>query len=288
MKGSKYIKTKQILWAKRNKLSLSGSNGANGLHIYAGTVNQNLYEPLTAEHYKQFEKGDGGELIDTSLRPAKMKALHSSSAIGVNIFQYWDKIKKVDQIAYCSGLCNKANKTSEKIIFERKFKIDSAFSYDPNIDVVIENSSQSSFKIYAIECKFSEPYGSYLHSGIDNKYLKIKSLWGNIPNIYALAKSISPDDKHFKYLHPAQLIKHVLGLKKEYGKKAFRLLYLWYDVHGEESYIHRQEIERFTEIAQMDSVKFSSISYQKLISNLAHNFYDGNEKYINYIADRYL
>jgi hypothetical protein len=89
-------------------------------------------------------------------------------------------------------------------------------------------------------------------------------------------------------LHPAQLVKHILGLKNKYNKRAFRLLYLWYDVHGEESYEHRKKIERFSEIVKKDGIKFSSISYQKLILNLAKNYYHGNEKYFNYIIDRYL
>ena len=36
-----------------------------------------------------FERGSGAELLDTPSRPAKMKALHSSSALAVNFFDYW-------------------------------------------------------------------------------------------------------------------------------------------------------------------------------------------------------
>lgn len=288
MKGIDYIQTKQILWAKRNNLRLFGSQGNKGLPIYTETLDHNLFEPLSKENKVQFEAGDGGEINNTSYRPAKMRALHSSSAIGVNIFQYWDKIHKVYQIANACRLCNKDNPSSIKVIFEKKFKIDKAFPFCPNIDVVIVNSDKSLHKVFAIECKFSEAYGGYGHSGVDPKYMELKTLWKDIPNIFEHAKSISPDDKDFKYLHPAQLIKHILGLKKEYGKRAFRLLYLWYDVHGEESYMHQKEIEKFTEIVKADGVKFSSISYQKLITNLSKVYYDGNEKYINYITDRYL
>jgi uncharacterized tellurite resistance protein B-like protein len=79
-----------------------------------------------------------------------------------------------------------------------------------------------------------------------------------------------------------------LGLKNRYEKKSFRLLYLWYDVLGEDGYIHRKEIEKFTEFAKTDNVKFSSISYQELITFMADNYYETNEKYIDYITDRYL
>jgi hypothetical protein len=94
---------------------------------------------------------------------AKMRALHSSSALAVNIFQYWDKKKKVYQIAHACGLCNKGNQTTEKVKFEQKFVISKKFSFSPNIDVVIENKDRAQYEIFAIECKFSEAYGSYGH-----------------------------------------------------------------------------------------------------------------------------
>lgn len=287
MNGLEYIQVKQILWAKRNNLKLVGSQVDKGLQIYTETLNNNLFEPLTKSSQGQFESGDGGEINDSPNRPAKMRALHSSSAIAVNIFQYWDKAKKVHQIAHACGLCSKENQTAEKLKFEEKFNISSSFQFSPNIDVVIENSDKAQYAIFAIECKFSEAYGSYGHKGIDQKYIDL-DIWNDIPNTFDFAKSISPRDFDFKHLHPAQLIKHILGLKNKYGKKAFRLLYLWYDVHGEESLVHRQEIERFTDMVTKDGVHFSSVSYQKLIANLAKDYYNENEKYINYITDRYL
>ena len=289
MRGFEYIQSRQILWAKRNGLTLVGSKGERGLPIYTQTLEENLYEALTPENMTQFEAGDGGEVHDKADGPAKMKALHSSSAIAVNIFQYWSKIEKVPQIAHACGLCMASNHGSEKICFEKKYPIDAAFQYPPNIDVVIENSKSTQYKVFAVECKFSEAYRSRKHDGIKPKYLGLEDLWKDIPEIHKLAKRISPEDQYFKHLHPAQLIKHILGLKKEYGsKRAFRLLYLWYDVHGEESYTHRQEIEKFKEIAKADGIKFSAHSYQRLITKLAKDYYEGNEKYIHYISDRYL
>jgi hypothetical protein len=49
----------------------------------------NLFEPLLSEVKGNFEEADGGEL---SGKPCKMQAVHSSSALGVNIFQYWKRI----------------------------------------------------------------------------------------------------------------------------------------------------------------------------------------------------
>jgi hypothetical protein len=56
---------------------------------YLKTVELNLREPLSARARAAFDAGDGGELSDSRSRPAKMRALHSSSALAVNVFDYW-------------------------------------------------------------------------------------------------------------------------------------------------------------------------------------------------------
>lgn len=288
MKGTKYIQTKQIQWALRSGIALTGSQAGKGLNIYTRCVDDNLFEPMTQETINQIKAGDGGELRDSKNNAAKMRALHSSSAIGVNFFQYPKSQNKVSQIAHACRLCNSGNTSSVDVNFEKKYPISNTFSTSPNIDVVIENDENSRFRVYAIECKYSEAYGSYKHSGVDPKYLSLGTLWKNIPNTLDLARRISPNDNEYKYLHSAQLIKHILGLKKKYGKTAFRLLYLWYDVLGEEGNRHRNEIEKFTSVVKSDGIIFSSITYQEVITNLSSSCYSGNEKYINYLSDRYL
>lgn len=289
-KGFDYILSKQTQWAKRKNIPLIGSKVIRGFPAYTKTLEENLFEPLTSDAVDDFLKGDGGEILSNNNSPAKMNAVHSSSALGVNVFHYWKTSAKIDIIAHACGLSAKHNKTQTDIHFEQKFSISKAFPFCPNLDIIIENNEDAQYKVFAIECKFSEAYTNRGHSGVDPKYFNndILPLWHDIPKLYDLAKSISPDDNEFKFLHPAQLIKHILGLKNKYGKKSFRLLYLWYDVLGEDGYIHRNEIEKFTAYTNADDVKFSSISYQELITFLADNNYDTNEKYINYITDRYL
>ena len=292
MKGSSYIKSKQTLWAKRKNIALIGSQGAKGFPAYTQTLEENLFEPMNSSVFGDISKGDGGELKGNNNSSAKMKAVHSSSAIGVNLFHYWKTNGKIDNIAHACRLCAKQNKTQTDIRFEQKFPISKAFQIHPKIDVVIENNDEAQYKVFAIECKFSEAYSKRTDGkkGFDPKYFNndILPLWKDIPNLNILAKTISPIDNEFKFLDSSQLIKHILGLKNKYGKKSFRLLYLWYDVLGEEGHEHRKEIERFTEYTKVDNVKFSAISYQEVITFLADNYYDSNEKYIDYITDRYL
>lgn len=277
-----YILSKQIQWANNHNIKLIGSKGNRGRLAYAKTIEENLFEPLLPEVRNSFNEGDGNELS------GKMHAVHSSSALSVNIFQYWLRIRQVPEITYACGLCKKNNRHPENIKFESKFSISQQFRFSPNIDVVIENSSKSPFRVYAIECKFSEAYSSQGHSGIDPKYLKLERVWNDLPNLHDFAKSISPRDTIFKYLHPAQLVKHILGLKEKYGKNKFRLLYLWYDCLGDEGATHRNEINNFADVATADDIYFHSLSYQELIIKLSTEFREAHENYMNYISSRYL
>jgi len=311
MVGLEFIKSKQQSWAKRRGIELVGSTIPNrGEKNYSHNLTNNLFEQLTKESLGSYKSGDGGETKDTKTRLAKMKAFHSSSAIVVNLFQYWQN-KDIYPILYASKLSTKRlsgtdfmiekinfqqakahpilrDRFENKIRFEEKFEISedkSQFPHSPNIDVVIKDSQS---RVYAIESKFTEPYNSRKHEGIKQKYIENISFWDGLPNLYELAKEISPNNNKFQYLDVAQLIKHILGLKKSYSKNGFHLLYLWYDIIGKDGVEHRKEIERFAEIAKKDNIKFSHTTYQETIIKLSKKFYDGNENYCNYLTDRYL
>ena len=287
MKGKDYIISKQLEWARGKKLSLVGSQITRGEKNYTKTLNENLFQPLSNETRKDIEAGDGGELKGGNTYSPKMQALHSSSAIGVNFLQYWNK-KNVSDLAYALGLCQKGNSCPEKIKFEQKYEVSSKFQRSPNIDAVIINDTKCKIKIFGIECKFTEAYSSRRHDGLRPRYISdIPDQWKDIPELFKLGKLLCPNDNLYKHLHPAQLIKHILGMKKKFGKSGFKLLYLWYDVIGHEGSSHRKEIELFAEIAKKDKISFQAISYQELMVKIKKNFYKGNEKYINYMMERY-
>jgi hypothetical protein len=99
---------------------------------------------------------------------------------------------------------------------------------------------------------------------------------------------ISPEDKEFKYLHAAQLIKHILAMKRQFGRGGFRLLYLWYDVLGEQGKCHQDEVAEFAKVTRQDGIKFNSITYQELITTLANQLRSDHYEYIRYLTERYL
>jgi hypothetical protein len=237
---------------------------------------------------QQIRHGDGGELNGRLDSPPKMHAVHSSSALGVNIFQHWLAVGDVPAVAAACGLCARSNRHANNILFEFKCRISKQFQFSPNIDVVIENDETARFRAFAVECKYSEAYSSRGHSGLDPKYLELDSTWYDIPNIHTLARTISPADATFTHLHAAQLVKHVLGLKTAYGKDGFRLLYLWYDALGYAGAKHRDEVEQFMSAAKADSVHFHSMTYQELIVTLADEYRGQYADYITYVSSRYL
>ncbi len=283
-----YIISKQILWAKNRGLKLVGSEGDRGRPAYTQNLELNLFLPLSESAHVGFYAGNGNEIGSSSDKPGKMQAVHSSSALGVNVFQYWEEIKQVPVIASACGFCRKSNISSEKIVFEEKFPIKGINRIPPNIDIVIHNSASSNFKCYAIESKFSEPYRSYEIKGLKSAYLDVEDLWSDIPELQEFALSINPDNKNNNYLDSAQLIKHILGLKTKFGKNKFKLLYLWYDVLGKEGADHRDEIEMFANIAKTDNIHFMSLTYQELIIKLANQCRLEHPEYIQYLTERYL
>ena len=287
MKSIDIITNKLQLWAMKHNIPLVGSETIRGEKNYCEKLEDNLYLPLTDEVRKMIEAGDGGELKSSGKHKAKIFALHSSSAIGINIFQYWMD-KEISIIASACGFCKETTQISESIHFEEKFKIAGITGKSPNIDVVIKNKKDEKFKAFAIECKFTEAYRKEKQGGVAKKYLDA-DIWQDLPNLNQLAKDISLEDQENKYLHRAQLIKHILGLNTKYkSKSAFKLLYLWYDVLGEDGAEHREEIEKFKKIAIADKINFISITYQELIIKLYQKHYDKHKDYIDYLASRYL
>ena len=282
-----YIQQKQIQWAMNRGITLVRSEITKGIQGYTPTLNQNLFQPLGESARKSFSDANGNEINDKKGNPSKMQAVYSSSALCVNVFQYWELIGQVPVIAAACGFCEEGDEFSEHICFEEKHYVKGIVGAPPNIDVVIHNSDESPFQCFAIESKFAEPYVG-TKSGIAEAYLRVENLWGDIPELYWLAKAICPENNKTHYFDSAQIIRHILGLKSSFSKDNFKLLYLWYDALGKEGAEHREEINAFTEIAKAEGVNISALSYQELIVSLAEKYRLEHSKYIKYLTERYL
>jgi len=284
MHPTKYIKSRQRNWAINQGVALRSRQQARGEEAYVQHRDQNFVEPLSPEIKAQFNQAQGNELRygrDGEL--PKMHAVHSSAALLVNLATYW--INNPAPFAACCVLCSPRTRYPMRMEFEVELPIRDDWEHHPNMDLLIRVEDDSRFKAYAIESKFSEPFGRN-HGGLDPKYLD-PVLWTDLPNLYELAQSLSPIDQTFRYLHAAQLLKHILGLTRAFGTR-FRLLYLYYDVPGDEAGQHRQEVLQFKRICRMDKVRCQARSYQELIDCLATQHRQDHPDYIKYVTSRYL
>jgi hypothetical protein len=90
------------------------------------------------------------------------------------------------------------------------------------------------------------------------------------------------------HFHAAQLLKHLLGLRKQ-KYTSFVLVYLWFDVPGAEAAIrHRREIESFGEVLKRDRVAFISRTYQEVFEVLRGGNAERMSPYVAYLLERYL
>ena len=267
------IKQRQRRWAESMGL-LPDARG------YLASVEENLLRPLAPETRRGFESGSGSELRDTPSRPAKMRALHSSSALAVNVFDSWvDK----DTSALMPALGLETEITS--IRFEEQYST-GLTGNPPNLDVVLVLSSGH---VIGIESKFSEwlkpkarsrpPFKpKYFPEGI--------GLWRkrNLPRSQELAAAIDAGNEHFRYLDAPQLLKHALGLGTQLEGR-FSLYYIYYDWPAEESRHHKHEVDHFVDLVGSE-LRFKATSYQTLFHSL-----DGldsvDKDYLGYLWGRY-
>jgi hypothetical protein len=285
MNALEHILIKQREWALNRGLDLVGSQIERGRKLYCQRLEENLFQPLHPATRAEIESGDGKELGESVGIP-KMHALHSSSALGVNLFDPWRTKEDLAPLTNACGLSRASTPLHGILQFAAKLPIDSRFPHAPNLDIVIHPESRS-YQAFGIECKFSEPWSSWEHGGLAARYFALTDLWESLPNTLNLARRISPDDSEFQHLHAAQLIKHLLGLTRAFGPGGFRLFYGWYDVCGEEGARHRLELSQFTEVLRADNVAFHTLSWQELIARLSAHRYT-LPQYIQYLTGRYL
>jgi hypothetical protein len=235
---------------------------------------------MSAQARAAFERGSGSELQDTPSRPAKMKALHSSSALAVNFFDFWSH-RSSRPLQHALGLEN----SIVRIVFEAQYPTGLAGN-PPNLDVVIELSGGH---IIGIESKYSEwlspkPKGKepfkpkYFPSG--------PGLWKErgLAESQELARRMRQGDVQFRYLDAPQLLKHSLGLANVLGDQ-FSLYYVYLNCPGKESAFHTEELNRFGQLVG-EELRFRAVTYQGLLSALDRE-QDTDLKYLDYLRTRY-
>lgn len=261
-------------WATSSGLSVD-------VHGYTKRPTDNLWRPLSPRALAAFADADGSELHDGPQRPAKMRALHSSSALAANFFDYWSEHDMTPLLAAIA-----IDGPAEPIVFEKKFPT-GLEGKPPNLDIAIKLTSGTTV---AIESKFSEwltPKSSK-KKAFKPKYFPLnKGLWAErgLPGCQALAKEIDLGREHFRFLDAPQLLKHSLGLATVLAAR-FALYYIFFDLACPERARHYEEISRFRDRVGRE-LQFRAITYQELFDRLRRSSDSIDRSYLDYLHSRY-
>ena len=264
------VQTQQREWARSHGITFDEQG-------YTLDPKDNLYLPLSDASREEFANGDGSELPRGGKR-GKMQALHSSSALACNVFEYWRQ-RDPTPLANALGLENPI----AEIKFEQKYPT-GLRGNAPNLDVVLQLRSG---QIIAIESKFLETYARH-PQGFNPKYFDSgRAYWSDrgLNRCQKLAAQIQDGERTFRWLHAQQLLKHALGLAN--SGLDWSLWYFWYQVDGAPGIEHAQEAEEFGELVKSDGIGFRSMTYQDLFERLPTVSASGHQGYLDYLGDRY-
>lgn len=250
---------------------------------YTTTIDANLRACLSDAARRELGAGKGQEL-GTPDRPGKIAAPWSSTALVVNVFDFW-RDRDLQPLATALG-------TSRPFTgLQQEAKFSTGFGNTPaHLDVVLDGE-----RLLAIESKFLESFeaGDSGKSYKDFKpvYLddRTRERWFGMNRLRALAQSIVDGHRLFRWLDAPQLMKHALGLRR--SGRPFELLLLWHRPRE----AARQAAEKERELAVLqeamiaDGVDFRALTYREMFARLRVQAGDLPDAapYLWYLQDRY-
>ena len=221
------------------------------------------------------------ELEERPTRPAKMRALHSSAVLAVNVFDHWVGRDAAALLA-ALGVASKLQVLS----FEAGLSTGLA-GKPPRLDLVLKLTNG---RLVGIESKFTEWLASKRtnRAAFKAKYFEAGiAYWadGGLPKCQELAADLMSGRERYRHLNAAQLLKHALGLATQCPRR-FALRYIYFDVPGRAKAVHDAELARFA--ARVDAaLGFKALSYQNLYAALAES--DAMDAdYLAYLGSRYM
>lgn len=248
---------------------------------YVTQVDHNLFLPLGILARSEIEIGSGKEL-GSDRNPGKLAAPWSSSALAVNVFEYW---RDRDRSPLAKALeC--ADITDLKL--EQRLETGFSNRAPANLDVMLKTDTQD----IGVESKFCEPYGGARHGGFRATYLRHDpdERWLGLQHLRTVAHAIDERTLKFKRLDAPQLIKHALAMQRQSSKtgRPFHLLLLWYCPDGTHFATRemQDEILILADAMRADGIAFLAQTYQSLFERL-RTFSSQHSEYVTYLAARY-
>ncbi len=273
MKAIDELKDFQARWASGRGYQVDAKG-------YVNALEKNLLRPMSAATTADFHHGSGGELKPRSAGRSKMLALHSSSILACNVFDYW----RVHEVGLLGEALNLAPPI-DRFAFEAQFPTGLP-GEPPNLDVALWLHTGD---VFAIESKFTEPFGRRKSGqAFKDKYFPSgEPVWSKkgLARCGSLAQALQTRAISFQHLDAAQLLKHILGLNANHHGH-FTLAYLYVDPSGPEGEVHREEVSQFAKAIEGE-VPFVSLSYATLLSRLRILAGGLHDEYFEYLATRY-
>jgi hypothetical protein len=255
-----------------------GRPDRSGRHAkgYAGKLEENLLTAMSQRTREAYSRGSGSELT------SKMLALHSSSALVVNFFEYWSDI---DNAPLSEALELPGPILSIDFESQRPTGLP---GNPPNLDVCL---ALPDGYVLAIESKFGEWLTRKSPSALPFKakyFEKAGGAWESLglPMCQGLANAMRGNQEQFEYLDAPQLLKHALGMATSVGDN-FSLCYLYYEWDAPQAKTHREELARFANLVD-PSLRFRSLTYQDLAARLDQACVGRHNSYIQYLRARYV
>lgn len=249
---------------------------------YLPAVSDNLWQPFSVSAQADFAARGGGEFHDGSLHAARMRAVHSSTALAVNVFDYWNTADPAP-LATALGL----PAPIRRIVFEPH--LPTGLTGNPaNPDVLIDLGPRG---LLAVECKFSEwlvPKRQRAGVFHERYFPPGRGAWqeAGLTACQSLADDMQAGREYFRYLDVRQLLKHALGLKAA-GASSASLVYLYFDWPGPIQRAHEAELNRVAARLAPEA-GFRSATYQSLLGRLSASGNPIESGYLSYLQSRYL
>lgn len=272
-------------WATRKQIPTREYKGGHGPRYFTLTPEDNLFEGSLSDPVRAAFSTCAGDQL-TGEWP-KISAIHSSSALAVNLFAYW--LNKGD-LPTLAGLLGIPGDGIQGASFEDCFPVVDGWKARtvralPQMELTISYANGARV---GIECKLFDPYRRQGHASLGRGFLTLGRRWDDIPRCHALARLCAGGASGFDRLGVSELLRHILGLKYGARDGSFQLIYLYLDAPGREGDEHRRELERFQETIKGDPVHFVPLSVQEFILRLCERARAEHAPYVDYLSERYL
>jgi hypothetical protein len=259
----------QIHWAANANVHVDRAG-------YTDSLDANLWRPLSPRTRIVFRHGAGAALEE------KMRALHSSSALVANVFDYWS-VQDAAPLARALGVQG----TIGAIAFEAQ-KAAGLPGNPLALDVCL---TLTDGRAIGIESKFGEWLMARQPGSVPvrPKAADVESgRWASLglPACQALAEAMFAGKRSFRYLDALQLLQHALTLASSPGHRGFALWYLYHEWEVPQAEQHRHELQTFAEQTG-DELGFRAITYQSVFKALARTAGKRHAEYLAYLSRRY-